>query len=342
VKLVHAVVVERPNEVAYREVEAPVPREDEVLVRSHKAGLCRTDLAIVSGQLDPRFVRFPLVPGHEWSGVVAEVGPGVDDIAPGDRVVCEGVVPCNRCSRCRHGQTNLCEHYDQVGFTRGGGFGELVLVPRHIVHRLPETVALEEAVLIEPASCVLRALRRGDPAPGASIGVIGIGTLGSLALLLARLYGPAAVVAYGVRPEELELAARLGAEPVEATAAEEGVHDLVVECAGVPAAIELATRLVRPGGCAVLLGICGGDQPVELPADRFVFGDMTVIGSLSYDRAAWSDVLALLGRGLVDLGPLVTHRFPVERFADAFELLEHPRGVVGKIVLEHASASFGG
>jgi len=338
-----AVVVERPNEVVFRELEMPAPGVGEVVVRSHVAGVCRTDVAIATGEfVDPRWVRFPVVLGHEWSGSIAEVGPGVSDLAVGDRVVCEGTVPCGHCGRCRRGQTNLCENYDQIGFTRSGGYAEFVLVPRTVVHRLPEHVSFEEAVLIEPASCVLRALRRGNPRPGATIGVIGIGTLGSLALVLARLYTPGALVAYGLRTEELELAARLGAQPVDvrdeaAVADAAGEVDLVLECAGAPEAVELATRLARLGGHVVLLGISGEGKRIELPADRLVLGDMTVVGSLSYDSATWTDLVELLDRGLVDFAPLITHRFAISDFAEAFELLLRPRGVVAKVVLEHAS-----
>ena len=222
-----AVVIERPNEVSWVDVETPVAGPGEVLVRSHAAGVCRTDLEILHGGLtDPRWVRFPLVPGHEWSGTIAELGDGVTDLAVGDRVVCEGMIPCNRCRRCKEGNTQLCLNYDQIGFTRGGGYGEYVCAPRHVVHRLPESVSFGAGVLIEPASCVLRGLERARPRPGDTIGVIGVGTLGSLAVTLSRLYSPGALVAYGVRAEELEHARQLGAttavhatedDPVEAT-----------------------------------------------------------------------------------------------------------------------------
>src|SRR5205823_3557683 len=102
------------------------------------------------GGCGPRWVRYPCIPGHEWSGTVSEVGANVHDLAPGERVVCEGIIPCNRCRRCRAGETNLCANYDQLGFTRGGGYGEFVLAPRHVVHRLPESVSLDAGVLIEP------------------------------------------------------------------------------------------------------------------------------------------------------------------------------------------------
>jgi L-iditol 2-dehydrogenase len=343
---VKAVLFERPHQAALVDLERPAAGPGEVVVRSHVAGVCRTDLEMLHGGLtDPRWVRFPLVPGHEWSGTVAEVGERVADLAPGDRVVCEGMIPCNRCRRCKTGDTQLCENYDQLGFTRGGGYGEYVLVPRHVVHLLPDGVSFGAGVLVEPASCVLRGLDRAAPRPGETIGVIGIGTLGSLAVTLARLRAPGALVAYGIRPEELAFAERLGAQAAvhvgETDAVEEthrlvgGGLDVVMETAGATTAVELATRLVRPGGRVVLMGIAGEGALLELPADRIMFGDMQVIGSCSYATSTWSNVMDLLRHGLVDLEPIVTHRYPAARFADAFALLDAREGVVAKVLLEH-------
>src|SRR5262245_27191917 len=162
-----AVLVERPHQVAYVDLDAPARGPGEVVVRSRVAGVCRTDLEMLHGGLtDPRWVRFPLVPGHEWSGTVVELGEGGTEFEVGDRVVCEGMIPCNRCRRCREGDTQLCLNYDQIGFTRAGGYGEFVRVPHHVVHRLPEGVSFAAAALVEPASCVLRGLERGRPKPG--------------------------------------------------------------------------------------------------------------------------------------------------------------------------------
>src|SRR6266508_3121835 len=113
---VKAVVVERAKEVSYGEVDDPCCGSE--------------DIQVATGALtDPRWVRFPCIPGHEWSGYVVEVGERVTDLAPGDRVVCEGMIPCLRCVRCKAGETNLCRNYDQLGCTRGGGYGEYVLAP---------------------------------------------------------------------------------------------------------------------------------------------------------------------------------------------------------------------
>lgn len=336
-----AVVIERPHQAAFVEVEAPSYGPEDVLVRSRLAGVCRTDLEVLAGELDRRYVRYPCIPGHEWSGVVEAVGDAVADLVPGERVVCEGYCSCGTCRRCRAGDTHLCERYDQLGFTRGGGYGELVVVPRRVVHRLPETIGLDTAVLVEPASIVLRGLLKARPRPGVAVGVVGVGTLGALAIAFVRLFAPASVVAYGVRAEELELARRVGAgetvEVAEGTLAHEGELDLVVETAGAVAALEAATRLACEGGRVVALGIAGAGRELCLPADRFVLRDLELLGSIGYTSAVWSRVLELLAAGLVDLTPILTHRFPAARFQDAFRLVAERDGVVGKVLLEHGA-----
>jgi 2-desacetyl-2-hydroxyethyl bacteriochlorophyllide A dehydrogenase len=334
-----AVVVERPNEVRYREVEAPALGPDDVLVESHSAGLCRTDIEMMTGVFtDPRWVRFPVIPGHEWAGTVVEVGANVASVAVGDRVVCEGFIVCHRCRRCRSGETHWCERIEALGFTRPGGYAELVAVPERVVHRLPEHVSFDAGVLVEPASVVLRGLEKARPQPGEAVGVIGVGTLGALAIALLALHSPSRIVAFGVREEELELARRLGA--TEVVLAREGAPaeaelDLVVETAGAPVAVGLAAELCRPGGRAVLLGIAGEGRTLTLPSDLLVGKDMALIGSIAYPAATWSRVVALVSDRVLDLDPIVTHRFPMRDFEEAVRLMDDRHGIVAKIVLEH-------
>jgi 2-desacetyl-2-hydroxyethyl bacteriochlorophyllide A dehydrogenase len=337
-----AVVVERPHEVRYREVAAPAVGTDDVLVESRQAGLCRTDIEMMTGAFtDPRWVRYPVIPGHEWAGTVVDVGANVSSVHVGDRVVCEGFITCNRCSRCRSGDTHWCESVEALGFTRPGGYAELVAVPEQIVHRLPEHVSFEAGVLVEPASVVLRGLEKARPGMGESVGVIGIGTLGALAIALLRLQSPSRIVAYGVREEELELARRLGA--TEVVLAEDGAQaeaelDLVVETAGAPVAVELATQLCRPGGRAVLLGIAGEGRTLTLVSDLLVAKDIALIGSIAYPASTWSRVVGLVSEGVLDLDPIVTHHFPISDFEEAVRLMDDRSGIVAKIVLEHETA----
>jgi threonine dehydrogenase-like Zn-dependent dehydrogenase len=342
-----AIVIDRPNDVALKDVETPEPGPGEVRVRSVVAGVCRTDLDIATGALDPRWVRFPVVPGHEWSGVVDAMGEGVVGLELGRRVVCEGNIGCMQCARCRAGDTHLCQSYDAVGFTRGGGWGEYVVVPARILHVLPDHVSFEAASLVEPGSCVVKALDRAHVEPAETVGVVGVGAMGALAIRIARLRSPGTIVAYGIRDEELELARALGADEVvnvsEEDAEEEtrrlvgGLLDVVVETAGAIPAVELSTRLAREGGRIVLLGIAGQGQELAIPADRIALRDLTVFGSVGYTTAAWSKMVGLLREGLVELDPIVTHRFPLDRYDDAFALMDDRQGVVARIVLEHAT-----
>jgi 2-desacetyl-2-hydroxyethyl bacteriochlorophyllide A dehydrogenase len=334
-----AVVVAGPNEVSYREVQAPAVGVDDVLVESREAGLCRTDIEMMTGVFtDPRWVRFPVIPGHEWAGTVVEVGANVESVRVGDRVVCEGFIVCHRCPRCRSGETQWCERIEALGFTRPGGYAELVAVPERVVHRLPEHVSWDAGVLVEPASVVLRGLEKARPQPGEAVGVIGVGTLGALAIALLALQSPSRIVAYGVREEELELARQLGATEVVLAAdgaPAQGELDLVVETAGAPVAVGLATEVCRPGGRAVLLGIAGEGRELTLPSDLLVGKDMSLIGSIAYPASTWSRVVGLLADGVLDLDAIVTHRFAMSDFEEAVRLMDDRRGIVAKVVLEH-------
>jgi L-iditol 2-dehydrogenase len=343
---VKAIVIERPHAAVYREVDRPTVGPADVLVRSRRVGICRTDLEILRGEVPPAWVRYPCIPGHEWSGVVEEVGAAITDLRGGEPVVCEGMVPCMHCWRCRSGQTNLCENYGQLGFSRSGGCAELVAVPRHIVHPLPNTVSLDSAALIEPVSCVLRALERVRPVAGDAIGVIGVGTLGSAALQLAKLFGPRVLVAYGIRDEELAFARRQGAN--HTINARQGnaelktrelvgaALDIVIETAGSIEAIDLGTQLVRHGGRVATLGIPGESQTLKLPANRLVDKDLELVASLSYTSAVFAKAVRLAANRLIDLESIVTHRFKISEFGEAFRLMDKRQGMVAKILLEHA------
>jgi 2-desacetyl-2-hydroxyethyl bacteriochlorophyllide A dehydrogenase len=334
-----AVVVERPHQVSYREVDAPAVGADDVLVSSREAGLCRTDIEVMTGIFtDPRWVHFPVIPGHEWAGTVVEVGANVDSVCAGDRVVCEGLIGCHRCGPCRRGETHWCERIEALGFTRPGGYAELVTVPSRVVHPLPDHVSFDAGVLIEPASVVLHGLEKVQPQPGETVGVIGIGTLGSLAITLLRLYSPARLVAYGVREAELEMATALGATEVVLVGGgtpADAELDLVVDTSGAPSAIALATEICRPGGRALLLGIAGDGRSLTLPSDLLTGKDMALIGSLAYPASVWSRVVGLVSDRVIELDRIVTHRFPAAEFAEAVRLMDDRHGIVAKIVLEH-------
>ncbi len=127
-----------------------MPGPGEIVARPVHVGICGTDLELLAGVVDPAYVRYPLVPGHEWSGLVEAIGPGVTGLAPGQRIIAEGIIPDRVCAQCARGLTNLCVAYDELGFTRAGAAADQVLVPASAVHLLDDTVSLLDAALAEP------------------------------------------------------------------------------------------------------------------------------------------------------------------------------------------------
>jgi 2-desacetyl-2-hydroxyethyl bacteriochlorophyllide A dehydrogenase len=328
-----ALRVHPPAAAAFSDLPFPRPRPGEVLVRPRAVGLCGTDLELIDGVVDPAYVRYPLVLGHEWSGVVESTGPGVTGFTPGDHVVGEGIVPCGHCAPCRSGATNLCETYDEFGFTRDGAAADAIIVPAVLLHRLAGTVDLAEAALVEPASVVLRALRRAVPAPGIRALVVGDGTIGLLSAHLLGLWSPAVVDMVGRRPaqEPLAEAAGVSAFLLEPPA---GNYDLVVEAAGVPESVEAAVEAAGRGGTVVLLGLAGHGRTAALPIDDLVNKDLSVLGSFAYTSSAWRNVVSLLNAGRIAPGFLITHRYPLTEAEKAIDTLRRSTGARGKIMLE--------
>src|SRR5438132_1331532 len=185
-----ALVIQEPGTIGVAERPALEPSSGEVVIRPAFCGVCRTDLELLRGEVDPAYVRYPLTLGHEWSGTVESVGAGVENVEPGDRCVAECIVPCGRCAFCQAGATNVCEVYDELGFTREGGASDQVLVPARLVHRLEPGTSLLDAALVEPASVVLRALEKAGPQSGDRVLVVGDGTIGLLAADLVGLWSP--------------------------------------------------------------------------------------------------------------------------------------------------------
>jgi 2-desacetyl-2-hydroxyethyl bacteriochlorophyllide A dehydrogenase len=330
-----ALVVSGPGVVALQDHPDPVISTGYLLVRPTVVGMCGTDLEIIDGSIDPAYVRLPLVLGHEWSGVVVDAGTSTDAPPVNSRVVVEGIVPCRHCSACQAGDTNRCATYDEFGFVRDGAAADLVAAPVDLVHVLDPSVSAESGALVEPAAVVLRALLRAAPRPGQRVLVVGDGTVGLLAVRLARLWSPASVTLLGIRAEQAPLAAAAGADRFVTNAADAGAgYDLVVEAAGAPTAVAAALRAPARGGTVVLLGLAGNGRVAELLIDDLVNGDVSLLGSFSYTATAWAQVVQLLNSGRLDLGFLVTHRFALADWAAAISALRTPVGARGKVLLQ--------
>jgi threonine dehydrogenase-like Zn-dependent dehydrogenase len=330
-----SILVERPGHAQLVAGPAPRPGPGEVVVSVAAAGLCGSDLELYDGRRPEAYRRYPIVPGHEWAGTVAETGPDVQGLEPGDRVVAEGIRWCGACARCREGATNLClAPYAETGFTHPGAFSDFVAVPARLVHRLPEGADLEQAALLEPAACVATGLLAAPPSPGARVAVIGAGTLGLLAVLQAGLYSPAELIAIDPRADRRAAALGLGATtelpPAPGGESLDLDADLVIETAGAGHTVPAALAAARRGGTVIALGIAGAGR-VPMDPDVLAVRNLEVHGVFSAHSAAWQHVVALFGEGLLPTASLISHRLRLGEYQRALELIGRPD--TGKVLL---------
>ena len=324
-----ALVVRAPGDVALEPRPAPAPADGELLILPEYVGLCGTDLEIIDGLVDPAFIRYPIVLGHEWTGTAAE-----GSVIAGSRVVGEGIVPCGHCARCRSGETNLCETYDELGFTRDGAAAGHVVVPATLVHRLTPGVSGQDAALVEPASVAYRALAAAGVVPGSRALVIGDGTIALLAAHLLGLWSPAEIVMLGRRTGQASLAAAAGAATFATTPAAAGQgFDLVVEAAGTTDAALAALAAARRGGTVVLVGLPPNGQTAAVAIDDLVNNDLRIFGSFGYTSAAWRVVVGLLNAGRLRPGFVITHRFRLGEYEQALATLRGGASPRGKVLL---------
>ena len=334
-----AFVIHAPERYGLADMPTPQPGPDEVLVAPAAVGICGSDLELLSGHRPSDYARYPVVPGHEWSGHVVACGAQVVGLEPGTPVVAEGVRGCGTCHRCREGRPNLCAGpYAETGFTHPGALAERLVVPAALVHPLPVDRPVAAAALLEPAGCVASGLLElGMPRAGSRVAVVGDGPVGLLAVLLAHLTSPSELLLVGRRPDRLPLGAACGATgTVVATEAAPselvGGFDLVIEATNSPAGAVYALRLARRGGSVLLLGISGSGRGAVDP-DLISLGQLRVQGAFAASPAAWRWMVSLYRSGQFDPTPLITHRYPLAQVTSALEVLADPAAGALKVLI---------
>ena len=329
-------------ELELREVALREPGEGEVVVRVRYAGICGTDIHIARDEF-PSWP--PVVMGHEFTGTVERVGPGVDAALVGRRIVCEPhASACHVCHLCRRGYPELCASKRSPGWGVNGAFASHVVVPAWLLHALPDAVPDEAAVLAEPMAVVMTALRRASLAAGDFVLVVGPGPVGALAALACRAAGAAEVIVAG----RASSAARLGLlSDMGFTTLTEGVPeaardrtsgrgaDLVVECSGSADGIAIAIDAARRRGRIASIGLSGLPS-LQVPWDLATSRALDVAFSMSSNYEAWEAALPILARIAADAARLPTV-YPLASWRRAFDALES-RTVV-KAVLDPTGTS---
>lgn len=314
-------------------VDEPVVMPGEAIVAVEAAGICGTDIHVLTEGVLTDPDRLPVTMGHEFVGRVVAVGGSSPfaaadnhELRVGDRVVGEPLLNCAACTNCRAGYPNLCKQWTHLGFTRDGAWAEYVSVPVSRLTRVPDHVPARHAVLAEPLACALHFLERSGARIGQSLLIVGGGPAGQMTLLAARAAGISRILVSETSVQRRSLAERLGADAALDPSAEDvrsacneltdgaGV-DVVIELAGSPAAVAASVQIPRPGGTLLLAGICG-EKSVPVDTNRVVSDEITVRGAFA-TRWQMAAAVRLLATGDLDLDPIVSITAPWHELPDA-------------------------
>lgn len=302
------------GEIRTEEVPIPAPAPGEVLIRVEACGICGTDRHLLHGTFP---AKPPLTLGHEFAGIVVAVGDGVT-LAEGTRVTCDPNTWCGNCENCLRGRVNLCLNNVATGLGRDGGFAEFCAFPAHKAHVLPADLDPLHGAFCEPLACTIHGIDMGAPRPGERVMILGGGVIGMLALQLCVQAG-AEVMIVTRQAAKQALGRSLGAAEAAATEAEARAvwpkgADLVVECAGVAATVEMAPRLARDGGRVVILGVLGRGETVRIEPFDLLFREVQLLSSFinpfTQERAA-----AMIAAGRIRVDPLISRTLPLAEAA---------------------------
>lgn len=329
-----AVVIQNPNELNIADVAIPKPPAGFARIKVKAAAICATDLEIIEGNIP---ANYPIIPGHEWSGVVDSVGDESDSAWIGKSVVGSNDVICRKCPACLEGNWRYCESFEEIGFRRNGAYAEYVIVPVYGLSEKPDNVSFEHAALCEPLGVALGSLKKAKAKAGQTLLIIGAGSIGLCMLAAAKAMGMKKIVVCATKDSRLETAREMGAYATIATRdtnPEEEIKkyhpegtDLVIDATGVEECIQMSFRIAKRGGTVVLAGY-GRGKVMNIRIDDIHVKNLKVIGA-GNNWNMFSKAINLISEGFVDLTPLITHKIRLEDFEKGLDMAKNrPNGFI--------------
>lgn len=317
-----------PDCMQYMDVPEPVPGDHDIKVKVYACGICGTDIHLMR---DTYPSNPPIITGHEFSGVVAEVGKDVTDFKVGDRIVTlTAIETCEECEWCRQGLRMLCPQRKSVGSGIDGGFAEYVILPARHAFRLPEGVSLKTAALCEPLACVVRSVcERTTVHAGDYVLVSGAGVMAQLTAQVAHANG-GVVIMTGLASdaERFAMAKRLGGVKETVRVDEDGALEKILaltggmgphvayECAGVASSADFCLRALRKTGTYAQVAIPG--KPIPMDMDMALYKEIVLTNSYASERTSWLTALSLLENHLINIDPLASTTLPLEQWEEGF------------------------
>lgn len=312
-----ALVMESPRKAVIKEVPYPKPGPNEVAIQVKRCGICGTDLHIYNGTFMP---KYPLIPGHEFAGVVHEVGEGVTVFKPGDRVAADPTLLCGKCEYCLSGRGNHCVEWKATGDTENGAMAEYVTVPQENVFRLPETMSFAQGAFIEPIACVVHGMNQLDLKVGQSVLLFGAGSMGQLLIQALTHAGAGELAVVDVSPNKLELSLANGAthaylsSELETKLAGRKRHngfDAVVDATGIPAIIQSQFQYLAPKGTHLQFGVAPQGAKIEISPFDIYHMDWKLVGSMAINHT-YKAAMDWVGAGRFRVDPILSEVIRLE------------------------------
>jgi L-iditol 2-dehydrogenase len=332
-----------PGDIKIRQVERPVVGPEDVLIQVKRIGVCGSDIHVYHGTHP--YTGYPVVQGHEVAGVVAEMGENVKDFHAGEQVVFMPQVTCGTCYPCRHGMEHICDKLKVMGFQTNGAAQEFFPVPARQVLKVPASISLDQAAMIEPEAVAVHALSRFGDVCGKKVLVLGAGTIGNLVAQSALAMGAADVLITDISVYKLEKARQCGisktVNPVQENLSDKiqqvfgpDKADVIFECVGVQDTISQAVENARKGSVIVVVGVFGKKPQVDLGLvqDR----ELTLAGTLMYQKKDYQQAIRLMSEGPLKLDEMITQRFAFDDYLDAYRAIEALKGDYLKVMIDVA------
>lgn len=333
-----------PNQLEIREVPVPQIGQDDVLLQTKAVGICGWDIEMWQHKMSVSF-NVPVIQGHEFCGVIKEIGKNIKNFKTGDRVVSEtAAVICGKCPQCLTGNYHLCSQRKGFGYGVDGAFADYVKVPARCLHYIPDNVSFDHAALTEPACVayqaivVLSKIQAGKP-----VFIIGPGPIGLFSVQVASACGAYPIIVAGTDKDisRLETAKQLGSDYVTNVSSENVVNfvknktdensvPLVIDAAGNEKSLQLALDAVSPGGQITKIG--WGPKPINLSLDTLIAKAARLQGTFSHNWPTWEAVLAMISSGLIKMEPMISHRITLDKWLETFKLIEECRAAKAVIL----------
>lgn len=326
------------GKVAYREIEVHEPGPGEALVQPARIGICGSDVHVFKGEHP--IVQPPLVQGHEVSGTVLDVGPGVTNVAPGDIITIEPAIGCGSCRRCEVGLMAQCADLDFIGGNLDGPAASRFVVAASQLVRMRSTTSLDDAAMTEPLACAVHAIGRARGISGKDVLITGGGPIGALVAQVAWLQGAREVVVSDPssgRRARLEACGIRTFDPGPGIAGLTAAFDgrevtMAVECSGAERGLDACIKTVARGGTIVVVAVYA--EPPRTDMISVQDHELDVYGSLMYTWDDFREAAVLIDDGLVRLEPLQSHHVPFDRWAEGYALIEDPSAAAMKVLVD--------